>query len=207
MYRVEDWKLDLTPTQFAQLQKVLNSAAEFHRRMYESHQALDQTLRDRMTVIAGVGYKTLFRLAYEPTFFGAWERTAKVTERTEGDPHREGDGRVPLASAALENVSIRYVRGVHGGLPNIPAVYEDIFRCLREEPMRLPNNVHEALSAHLAAGQGSEAPHLDGTAITDPFTDDPGLWGTDPPPPQRLAALKAQLEDERLPEFTRIRLL
>ena len=46
IYRAEDWKLDLTPTQFAQLQKVLDGAAEFHRRMYESHQALDQTLRE-----------------------------------------------------------------------------------------------------------------------------------------------------------------
>jgi hypothetical protein len=207
MYRVEDWKLDLTPPQSAQLQKVLDSTANFHRRMYEAHQALDQSLRDHMTVIAGVGYKTLFRLAYERKFFGIWERAAKVTERVEGDPHREGDGRVPLASAALENVSIRYVRGVHDGLPNMPAVYEDVFRCLREEPMRLPDNVHDALSAHLAPQGESEAPHLDGTAMAKPFTDDPGLWSPDPPAPQRLAALKAQLEDERLPEFTRVRLL
>jgi pimeloyl-ACP methyl ester carboxylesterase len=207
MYQVEDWKLDLTPPQSAQLQKVLDSAADFHRRMYDAHQALDQTLRDRMMVIAGVNYKTLFRLAYERKFFGIWERAAKVTQRVEGDPHREGDGRVPLASAALENVSIRYVKGIHDGLPNMPAVYEDVFRCLREEPMRLPDNVHEALGAHLAGEEGSEAPHLDGTAMAKPFTDDPGLWSPDPPPPQQLAALKAQLENERLPEFTRVRLL
>ena len=29
-------------------------------------------------------------------------KSTKVTERVEGDPHREGDGRVPLASAALD---------------------------------------------------------------------------------------------------------
>lgn len=207
MYRVEEWRLDLTPTQTAQLQRVLNSAADFHRRMYEAHQSLDQTFRDRMTVIAGVGYKTLFRLAYEPRFFGIWEHTVKITERIQGNLHREGDGRVPLASASLEDVPIRYVKGVHGGLPNIPAVYQDTFRCLREEPMRLPDNVPEALSGHLAVEETSEAPHLDGTTLAIPFTDDPGFWNLDPPSLQRISALRAELEDERLPQFTRVRLL
>jgi pimeloyl-ACP methyl ester carboxylesterase len=206
MYRAEEWRLDLSSVQTEQLQKVLDGAAEFHHRMYEAHQALDQTLRDRMTVIAGVGYKTLFRLAYEPRFFGIWERATKITERIRGDRHREGDGRVPLASAELENVLIRYVRGVHGGLPNISAVYEDVFRCLRKEKMRLPASMDEALSMHLAAEEGSEAPHLDATATAIPFTDDPGLWQLDPPEPERLAALRGQVEEERLPEFTRVRL-
>ena len=60
-----------------------------------------------MLIIAGVGYKTLFRLTYEPRFFGPWKQMTKVISRVAGDPHREGDGRVPLASAALES---------HGGL-------------------------------------------------------------------------------------------
>ncbi|MCW2240564.1 esterase/lipase family protein [Azospirillum canadense] len=207
MYRVEDWKLELTPEQSTQLQKVLDGAADFHRRMHEAHQMLDQNFRDRMMVIAGVGYKTLFRLEYERRFFGVWEHAAKVTERVENDMHREGDGRVPLASTMLDNVPVRYVRGAHGGLPNIPAVYYDVFRCLREEAMRLPDNVHEALSAHLSAEAGSEAPHLDGTAMANPFTDDLGQWEPSPPSPERLGVLTAQLEDERLPEFTRVRLL
>jgi hypothetical protein len=160
-----------------------------------------------MAMIAGVGYKTLFRLAFEPGFLGIWERTTKVTGRIGGNRHREGDGRVPLASAELENVPIRYVRGVHDGLPNIPAVYEDVFRFLRDERMQLPGTVDEALSVHLAAEETSETPHLDATAMADPFTDDPGLWRLDPPEPDRLAALSEQLEEGRLPEFTRVRLL
>ena len=128
---------------------------------------------------------------YEPKFFGLWERTAKVTERIKGDRHREGDGRVPLVSAQLENVPIRYVRGVHGGLPNIPDVYEDVFRCLRKEPMQLPASVDEALSMHLAAEEASETPHLDATAAAVPFTDDAGLWQLDAPEPERFAALAA----------------
>jgi pimeloyl-ACP methyl ester carboxylesterase len=209
MYRAEEWRLDLTPLQTEQLQEILDGAADLHRRIYDAHQALDQTLRDRMAVIAGVGYKTLFRLAYEPKFFGLWNCATKVTERIRGDPHREGDGRVPLASALLENVAVghvRYVRGVHSGLPNIPVVYEDVFRCLRGEPMRLPASVDEALSAHLGAEERSETPHLDASFSLDPFTDDAGLWDVDPPEPDRLAALRAQVEEERLPEFTRVRL-
>jgi pimeloyl-ACP methyl ester carboxylesterase len=207
MYQVEAWKLDPTASEASQLQRVLDAAAHFHRQTDAAHQALNQTLRNRMMVIAGVGYKTLFRLAYERKFFGSWERAAKITGRIPGDPHREGDGRVPLVSAALENVPIRYVKGVHGGLPNIPAVYNNVFRYLRDKPMDLPKTVKEALSAHLSAKAGSEAPHLDGTANAAAFTDDPGLWTLDPVAPERLAKLTALLEDERLPEFTRVRLL
>lgn len=207
MYEADKWKLDIEQPQIDRLQNVLNGAAEFHKRMYEAHQALDQDLRDRMMVIAGVGFKTLFRLAYKKGFFGLWEHTDKVTKRVADDPHREGDGRVPLASAALENVHIRYVKGIHGGLPNIAAVYEDVFRWLKGENMRLPDNLPEALSAHLAPGEGeSETPNLDGTARTNPFTDDPGLWAADPPAPKQLQELKEKLEIEQLPEFTRVKI-
>jgi pimeloyl-ACP methyl ester carboxylesterase len=206
IYQSAEWKLDISQAEATKLQEILDGAADFHRRMSEAHRGLDQTLRDRMTVIAGVGYKTLFRLAYEPRFFGIWESATKITERIKGDPHREGDGRVPLASAALEDVPIRYVRGVHGSLPNIPAVYTDIFRCLREEPMRLPESVDEALSTHLSGEEGSETPHLDASATANPFSDDPGLWRLASDPGQ-LATMREQLEREHLPEFSRIRLL
>jgi hypothetical protein len=161
-----------------------------------------------MLVIAGVGYQTLFRLAYEPRFFGLWERMAKVTSRIKGDPHREGDGRVPLASAQLENVQTRYVKGIHGGLPNIPAVYNDVFRWLKEETIKLPDNIPEALSAHLAPEETqSEAPNLDGTVKGIPFTDDPGLWNLSSSEPAKLEEMKAKLGAEQLPEFTRLHLL
>jgi pimeloyl-ACP methyl ester carboxylesterase len=207
LYQVEQWQLGLTPAQSSQLQKILDDTGEVHRQMYQAHRALTQELRDRMLVIAGVGYQTLFRLAYVPQFFGLWEKALKLTERKDGDAHREGDGRVPLASAMLEDVEIRYVKGVHGGLPNIPSVYLDVFRWLRGEPLQLPDNVKGALSMHLAGPEQSEAPHLDGTAAVDQYSDDPGLWNLDGPSAERLDALKTDLERERLPEFTRARLL
>ncbi len=208
LYRAESWALDLTPSQTSELQNVLNHTSEFHRQMDDAHWALDQTLRDRMLVIAGVGYKTLFRLAYEPRFFGLWEKMAKVTDRIAADPHRDGDGRVPLASAALYSTPIRYVKGVHGGLPNIPAVYSAVFRWLREEEVDLPATPHEALSGHLAPGEAeSEAPHLDGTIKARQFSDDAGLWEVAGPEPGRIDEMQARLAAEQLSEFTRVRLL
>jgi hypothetical protein len=57
------------------------------------------------------------RPPYSPGFLGLWEKTDKVFGRVLDNPHREGDGRVPLASALLENVGdTRYVCGVQGGL-------------------------------------------------------------------------------------------
>ncbi|HEX8843857.1 MAG TPA: alpha/beta fold hydrolase [Pyrinomonadaceae bacterium] len=208
MYRAEDWKLDLSPAQSSQLQKILDETHTFHTRMYEAHQNLDQSYRDRMAIIAGVGYKTLFRLAYQKRFWGFWEKTEKVTAAVAGDPHRQGDGRVPVASASLENVGeTRYVKGVHGGLPMIPQVYEDVFRWLKEEPMSLPSTMAQALSQHLSLEPESETPNLDGTARSDALTGDPGFWDFEPPDEARLAAIKEQLDKEQLPEFIKVRLL
>ena len=167
LYDADAWNLELDATAKANLQRVLDETADLHRRLYEFHANLDQQQRDQMVVIAGVGYQTLFRLAYKPGFLGKWERTQKILNRVQNDPHREGDGRVPLASALLENVGdTRYVLGVHGGLSNIPSVYEDIFRCLRGEPMQLPKTLPSALSRHLGEDTTSLAPkygqHADG---------------------------------------------
>ena len=60
--------------------------------------------RERMLVIAGVGHKTLFRLEYDSRFFGLWEKMVKVTKRQPGNPHRDGDGRLPVASARSSTV-------------------------------------------------------------------------------------------------------
>jgi len=208
MYRAENWKLDLTSEQESQLQTILTGAAEFHARLYRAHQELRQELRNRMLVIAGVGYKTLFRLSYETRFFGRWEHTAKVTSRVEGDRHREGDGRVPLASAELENVTKRYVRAVHGGLPNVREVYEDVFSWLGGESMNLPTSARAALGAHLAPGAGkSDAPHLDGTAEASPYSDDPGYWEPEEPAKERINILQDELERQEVPAFDRVRLL
>lgn len=208
MYRVDNWVLDLAPGERQRLQNVLDGAAVFHKRMYEAHQALDQELRDRMAVVAGVGFKTLFRLSYARRFFGLWERMDKVLDRIDGDLHREGDSRVPLASACLENVrEIRYVRGVHGSLPMMPQVYDDVFRWLNGEPMVLPDNPAGALRKHLAEAPRSEFPHLDGSVTASGTQDDPGLWNTVAPDTARLAALRDDLDQDKIPEFSRVHLL
>jgi pimeloyl-ACP methyl ester carboxylesterase len=214
MYQAELWKLDLSDNDRKRLQTVLDGAAAFHRKLYDGHMALTQDRRDRMAVVAGVGIKTLFRLEYRSHLFGAWESMDKVTKRVEGDRNREGDGRVPLASAELDNVPVRYVRGVHGGLPNIPAVYEAVFRHLSGEDMGLGRTPREALAGHLGdEATGSDAPALDGTSIAAdhiPASEngdlDPGVWEPEPNPVE-VEQLRERLEREELPEFTRVRLL
>jgi pimeloyl-ACP methyl ester carboxylesterase len=209
LYQVESWKLGLSSEQASRLQQVLDGVAEFHRKMYQAHRKLDQGLRDRMAVIAGVGYKSLFRLAYHPGFLGLWEHMDKVTTRIQGDAHREGDGRVPLASAALENVGeIRFIKGVHGGLPMISQVYEDVFHWLKYENMQLPATPAEALSRHLGGEIGSsEAPHLDGTARANATSGDPGYWELKEPDPASLVEMERKLDVGELAEFITVRLL
>lgn len=208
MYSAGNWKLDLDAGKTADLQRVLDSARRFHEDMERHHQALDQERRDRMAVIAGVGYKALFRLEYRSGLLGLWENMDKECDRIHGNAHRDGDGRVPLASAELHYVGeTRYVRGVHGGLTNIPAVYEDVFRFLNAESMKLPANPANALSAHLADSDASEAPHLDGSARADAWSDDPGYWNEAALPDDALTALDARLDSDQLPAFNTVRLL
>lgn len=208
LYRADDWKLGLNSEETKNLQRVLDATGDYYARLYKAHRDLDQEQRNKMVVIAGVGYKTLFRLAYAPGFLGLWEKIEKVFQQDRNDPHREGDGRVPLASAMLENVGdIRYVYGVHGGLTNIPAVYQDVFRCLKGEAMQLPRTVAGALSGHLAGPVPSEAPNLDGTLAASAASDDPGLWQVDNPPAARMQELQKMLADDKLPGFGRIHIL
>lgn len=208
MYNAEAWKLDLPPQQTQELQQALSAVAKFHQDLFAHHNSLSQDLRDRMLVIAGVGFQTLFRLAYDTRFLGYWEYMDKVTDRIPGSLHREGDGRVPLASAALENVQIRYAQGVHSGLPNIPAVYKDVFHWLNEENLELPDDPQAALGSHLAPGEdASEAPHLDGTSRKVPFSDDPGYWSQKPLTKEELSALDADIDRGLKPEFINVRLL
>jgi len=209
MYKAESWKLDLSPQQTRELQAALDAAASFHHELYEFHQRLSYELKRKMAVIAGVGYETLFRLEYDTRFFGLWEYTKKETGRIAGNRHREGDGRVPLASAMLEGVrETRYVKGVHGELPMLPQVYEDVFLWLNDMPMKLPATPSGALGQHLAPGKTvSQAPHLTGLMRNNALTGDSGYWNLDAPDPAHMEELKAKLEAEHLPEFIKIRLL
>jgi pimeloyl-ACP methyl ester carboxylesterase len=210
LYRADSWGLGLDPTATARLQDVLDGAAQLHRQLLAAHQALPYEYLDRMLVIAGVGYQTLFRLAFKRDFFGLWDHADKVTQRVPGDIHREGDSRVPLASARLDWLAVRYVHGVHGGLPNIPAVFTDTFAWLRYgrlDRLSLPDTPAGALSQHLAVGDiTSQAPQLDGSARVVPATDDPGTWKLDPSPTE-LSALRARVDADEPAWFNRARLL
>ncbi len=206
-YRVDSWKLGLDSTEEANLQTVLDGAASAHRDLWAAHRSLSQEQRDRMLVIAGVGYKTLFRLAYKSRFFGAWEHADKVTDRKPGNVDREGDGRVPLASAALDWVPIRYVKGVHGDLMNVPAVQKDVFAFLGGKDLRLPSTPKGALAANLSGDGRSSSPALNGSPEASVAGDDPGLWSDEAIEPARLEQLKADVEQGRLPGIERVRIL
>jgi pimeloyl-ACP methyl ester carboxylesterase len=174
LYEAGAWHLDLSAQDEKRLQHVLDGAREFHTRMANAHAALDNEQRAKMHVIAGVGYETLFRLEWSKRFFGLWEHAKKVTERIPGDEHREGDGRVPVASACLDDVTIQYVKGVHGGLMNIKNVYEASFAYLKEGKLLLSRTPAEALSDHLAGPvANSETPILDGSTRAN--EEDPGF--------------------------------
>lgn len=212
LYDVDAWDLDLSDDERSRLADVLKSVASFHEKMFDYHQNLDQEFKDRMLVIAGVGFKTLFRLEKKEGFL--WDSTKKITSRKEGDKHFEGDGRVPLASAELENVSIRYAKGAHGELPNIPEVYEDVFNWLNEKSPQLHSTPEEATSGHLSIE--AERIHLfssEGTASaseieeTAPTEDELNIYSLNSPSEERIDALKKALESEQLPDFIRVKLL
>lgn len=206
MYRAEEWDLGLSSVEEGRLQVVLEGAAALHRDMSDAHRALTSAQRARMLMIAGVGYKTLFRLDYPTGLLKSWQSITKVVDRVPGDVHREGDGRVPLASAMLEGVTIRYVRGVHGGLTNIPAAYKEALRWLNGESLELPDTQAQALSRHLAADGTSAAPNLDGSARAGTFTDDPGYLDFEGPDEATLSNYRTQLEAGTLPAFNSARI-
>jgi hypothetical protein len=177
LYDVNPWGLNLTPDQFTNLQIIMNAVAGFHKDLYAWHNDPAELLQeycDRMLMVAGVGYKGLFRLEYTDKLGGLWSSMDKITDRVPGNPHRDGDGRVPLASAQLKRITTRYVKGVHGGLTNIPAVYDDVFRWLKGERLSsLATTPADAMGGHLSAGTDiSDAPNLDGSAMA--HDDDPG---------------------------------
>lgn len=205
LYRAESYALDLDTESTAALQRVLDGCADLHRELFAWHdQKLAQEYKNRMLVIAGVGYKTLFRLEYDRKFWGIWEHMTKVTERGEGR-HREGDGRVPLASAELEAVPRRYVHGTHSGLPDIPAVVADVFAWLLDQPLSLSETAAGALGlapalAHQSATPAA-APSAAKTLPEDAYDRYREIG------PERLAELVAELETGRLPGANLARLL
>lgn len=207
LYQASAYHLDLDTESEEALQTVLDGAARMHRELYEWHVALDQGQRDRMLVVVGVGFKTLFRLAYEKRLGFLWEHMDKVTRRQPGDPDRDGDGRVPQASAELEWVGeTRYAPVVHGSLPTVPAVYEDVLRFLTDQPMQLPTTAGGALAAHLGGDMRVETPTLAGTLL-ESRADDPGYLELGAPDEDGIAEAENMLNEERLPAFNRLHIL
>jgi hypothetical protein len=131
----------------------------------------------------------------------------RITDRISGDPNRDGDGRVPLASAILPRIRMRYIEGVHGSLTNIPKVYSDVFRWLKGEPLtQLAEAPEDALGGHMAAATAeSDAPHLDGSARC--VGDDPGYWQPYAPDPVQLDAMEIELDRGALPDFNLLKIL
>jgi pimeloyl-ACP methyl ester carboxylesterase len=206
LYDAVAYKLDkLDASEILHLQSVLDQTAQLHRDLYAWHSGLLQEFKDRMLMIAGVGYKTMFRLEFDSALWGAWERTRKVTDRTPGDPNRDGDGRVPLASAQLEDVETRYVKGVHGGLQNLPAVSRDVLAWLTDKDLRLSQTPEDALGSHLSADEPNPAPNLDGTSASDPSSDEFDRFRDIPE--QRVKELVKELDAGRLPNINLARIL
>ena len=209
LYDAAAWKLDLDAAATARLQTILDAVAVFYQGLWEAHRKVPSERRDRMRMVAGVGYKTVFRLERAGGVSGLFRDVETITSRIPCDRHREGDGRVPLASAEIEGVKTHYVKGEHGGLTNLPAVYREVLRWLRDgAEMGLPTTCHVAISGHLAAGDlRSAAPHLDGSARAAPQGDDPGYLDPTPLPASRLAELQQEAEGGRLEGLRGVKIL
>jgi pimeloyl-ACP methyl ester carboxylesterase len=205
MYDAKAWKLDLDAPATVNLQSVLDEVRKFYSDLYQWHQVLELEQKDRMLMIAGVGQETLFRLEFDKAFWGLWERTKKITERIDADPNRDGDGRVPLASGLLEDVTARFVKGEHGGLPNIPAVAEDVLAWLTEDKLKLPDTPEGALAGHLSAdNEDSVAPLLDGSGAGSHFQDLPAYRN---PSEEFRARIAAELDAGKLPQVNLVKIL
>jgi pimeloyl-ACP methyl ester carboxylesterase len=173
LYDAKAYKLDLDTTATLQLQRTLNAADKFHTELFNWHNnELTPTKRRQMLQISGVGRETLIRLEAKDKWYD-WKDIDKITSRSSdgSNPHREGDGRVPLASAELEEIELRYIKGEHGSMQNIPAVVEEVLAWIADQPLSLPDSPKEALSGHLAGGADSSAPNLDGSAVFNPHDD------------------------------------
>lgn len=205
IYDAEAWKLGLTAPETLQLQRVLQAAEQQHRDLFNWHMGLSPSEWRRMLQISGVGLKSLFRLEVKPGWLGLWTDVDRITARKPGDPNRDGDGRVPLASAQLENVTHRYVRGAHGGLHNIPSVITDMLNWIAERDLGLPDNPQDALSSHLASTEPSVAPTLDGSGVRLPNDDSYDRYRD--VPPETVNQLCKMAERGELQDLNLLRLL
>ncbi len=203
MYKAAEWGLHLTPAEELKLQKILDNSKAFYDQLFTHHAQLGG-LRKRMLVIAGVGVETIYRVNVVPGVISG-TRTEIVKDSVQGNLHRQGDGSVIVASAKLEDVEIRYVKGEHQSLPSMPEVYQDVFRFLLDEPLQLSTSMQAALQGHLAPGSG------DAIRPAAPGHDDKfnlnQRWSIDAPTDEEWEWLESLLDEGRLPHLERARLL
>ena len=89
----------------------------------------------------------------------------------------------------------------------VPAVYQDVFRFLRGQPMQLGRGPEEALDrSHLSDATESITPVLAASG-TVPVDDDPGYLNMAEIEDSALDTLDAALAAGQFPEFTRVRIL
>jgi pimeloyl-ACP methyl ester carboxylesterase len=204
LYVAEEWKLGLNAAETVHLQAILDDVKQYYRDLSKWHDGLLQVYKDRMLVIAGVGQRGLFRLDFD-RLLGIWDRATTTADRKPCDLHYDGDGRVPLASAKLEDVAIRFVKGEHGALPNIPAVAQDVISWLMDDKLRLSTTCKDALGGHLSAGdQTSSAPLLDGTTARDRLRVLPEYEN---PTPEFRAAIEKKIDSGAWPQINLVKLL
>jgi len=206
LYDAGAYRLGLNAAATVQLQRGLDAARKFHTDLFDWHSnGLSPSQRGRMLQISGMGRKTLFRLEVKSGWLGLWEDVDKITSRTPGNPHREGDGRVPLASAELEKIELRYVKGEHGTVQNIPAVVKDVLAWIADQPLSLPDSPPGALSQHLSVGATSSAPHLDGSVDFNLHDDEYDRYRDFSE--SRIKELVAEWEAGKLPAIDLARIL
>jgi len=206
LHCADSYDISLPNAERTCMQAALDAAREFSVALHQWHFGLSHQHRSRMAVIAGVGKKTLFRVEVRGN--GPLGSTRRIISRIQGDPHRDGDGRVPIASAQLEGVgATHYIRGEHQELPMIPAVYNGALDWLKGNTVKLSATPIGALQKHLGAANLPEAPEL-----LPPYEEDPD----DPESPgylqeavdqTNLDDLQQQLETNRMPEFHRVKIL
>ncbi|MEU6070645.1 alpha/beta fold hydrolase [Streptomyces sp. NPDC047082] len=208
LYNAAAWHLKLSTAQELHLQSLLDAAAQHHRDLHAWHGTLDQRQRDRMAVIAGTGFKTLFRLAYNKRMGFLWQHMDRITSRVPHHRDRDGDGRVPLASAQLPWVGeMRYINGEHGSLPNLPAVQHDVWSFLTDKPLQLATSPAAAMGEHLASDSPTTSALVLPQLPEQRSPEDPGYLNITGPTAAKLNTLEQQLESGELPDFMRTRLL
>lgn len=200
LYDAAAYELALDAPATVRFQRGLDAARELHGALYDWHcHGLLYEQRQRMLQICGVGQKTLYRLETRAGGLPRlWRDAVKISGTEPGNPDRMGDGRVPVASAALENIEHRYVKGVHGALHNLPPVTRDILAWLAAKPLQLPRTAEGVAGSHLAASAGSPTPQIDGAANAEMYQE---------VPEEQASRILESATDGRLPGLDFVHLL